>query len=139
MIRYLLDTDTTSLWLQGHPKVTASVLNVPSNSVGLPVIAFEEIWDGWQAIIRAAKTPERIAYGYERLTRSVNELRPFPVVTYSDAAIEHFAALKKRKLNVGANDLRIAAIALSLDTTVVTNNERDFRRVPDLRAENWAV
>ncbi len=42
------------------------------------------------------------------------------------------------KLNVGKNDLRIAAIALENGAIVVTRNERDFRRVPGLAVENWA-
>ena len=49
-----------------------------------------------------------------------------------------FETLKAMRLNVGANDLRIAAIALENDATVVTRNTRDFERVPGLRIENWA-
>jgi tRNA(fMet)-specific endonuclease VapC len=39
---------------------------------------------------------------------------------------------------IGPNDLWIAAHALASASTLVTNNEREFRRVPDLRVENWA-
>ena len=38
---------------------------------------------------------------------------------------------------IGANDLLIAAHALALDLTVVTDNEREFLRIDDLRVENW--
>ena len=139
MIRYLLDTDIASMWLQGHPLVTAAVLRVPPDSVGLPIIAFEEIWDGWQAVIRAATTPDRIAHGYDRLTKSVSDLRPLSVVTYAEAAVRRHRELKALKLNVGSNDLRIAAIAVELGAAVVTNNERDYRRVPGLTVENWSL
>ncbi|WP_198014778.1 type II toxin-antitoxin system tRNA(fMet)-specific endonuclease VapC [Hippea sp. KM1] len=45
----------------------------------------------------------------------------------------------ERKGNVmGAYDLQIAAHAISLDAVLVTNNEREFRRIEGLRAENWA-
>lgn len=47
------------------------------------------------------------------------------------------AALEKIGQPIGANDLWIAAHALALDCTLVTANEREFRRVPDLRVENW--
>jgi len=39
---------------------------------------------------------------------------------------------------IGALDTLIAAHALSLDCPLVTNNEREFSRVPGLRVENWA-
>jgi tRNA(fMet)-specific endonuclease VapC len=39
---------------------------------------------------------------------------------------------------IGANDMLIAAHALALDATLVTANEREFRRVPGLMVENWA-
>ncbi len=42
------------------------------------------------------------------------------------------------KLNVGHDDLRIAAIALENNAVVVTRNTRDFARVPELKVENWA-
>jgi tRNA(fMet)-specific endonuclease VapC len=43
------------------------------------------------------------------------------------------------KLNVGRMDLRIGAIALEHGATVVTRNLRDFRRIPNLTAEDWSV
>lgn len=47
------------------------------------------------------------------------------------------AALEYGGLLIGANDMLIAAHALALDCTLVTDNEREFRRVPGLRVENW--
>ncbi len=38
---------------------------------------------------------------------------------------------------IGPNDMLIAAHALALDCTLVTDNEEEFRRVPGLRVENW--
>lgn len=139
MIRYLLDTDTVTFWLQGHEAVTSAVVARPMDEIAIPVIVVEEIWDGWQAVIRAAKTPERLAFGYERLTRAMSQLRPFQVVTFTAPAIERHVVLKRLKLNVGTNDLKIAATARDLDATVVINNESDFRRVPGLRVENWTL
>jgi tRNA(fMet)-specific endonuclease VapC len=61
------------------------------------------------------------------------------VLGYSVTAIARFGGLKKLKLNVGPNDLRIAAIALEAGATVVTRNLRDFQRVPGLTCEDWSV
>jgi tRNA(fMet)-specific endonuclease VapC len=46
-------------------------------------------------------------------------------------------ALENAGTPIGANDLLIAAHALTLDCTLVTDNEAEFRRVPGLRVENW--
>ena len=48
------------------------------------------------------------------------------------------ADLEKRGLVIGGNDLFIAAHALSLNMTLVTNNQREFSRVKGLKIENWA-
>ena len=47
------------------------------------------------------------------------------------------ALLESKGKPIGANDLLIAAHALALDATLVTDNETEFRRVPGLRVENW--
>jgi tRNA(fMet)-specific endonuclease VapC len=48
------------------------------------------------------------------------------------------AALERRGETIGSNDLWIAAHASAADLTLVTNNEREFRRVSGLKVENWA-
>jgi tRNA(fMet)-specific endonuclease VapC len=45
--------------------------------------------------------------------------------------------LERRGQIIGSNDLWIAAHCLQLGLTLVTNNEREFERIPDLRIENW--
>ncbi len=45
--------------------------------------------------------------------------------------------LEKRGLPVGNNDLWIAAHALALNLTLITNNTREFGRIPQLKRENW--
>jgi tRNA(fMet)-specific endonuclease VapC len=47
------------------------------------------------------------------------------------------AKLKRLGTPIGPNDLLIAAHALALDATLVTDNEREFSRVPGLKIENW--
>jgi tRNA(fMet)-specific endonuclease VapC len=68
-------------------------------------------------------------------------LAEFKVLPLEDSAREHFAHIKcdlmKRGLLIGTMDLLIAAHALALGATLVTNNERDFRRVKGLKLENW--
>jgi tRNA(fMet)-specific endonuclease VapC len=139
VIRHLLDTDTFTFYLRQHPSVCDAVPRHRPDGVGVTIITAEEIWDGWQAAIRTAKTPDQIGAAYDRLTKTLDELRNWPIVSYPPAAVERYASLKKQKLNVGANDLKIAAIGLVTAAVVVTHNTRDFSRVPGLTIEDWVT
>jgi tRNA(fMet)-specific endonuclease VapC len=55
----------------------------------------------------------------------------------ADAYAEIRATLEKKGKTIGPNDLVIAATVLATDGTLVTNNEKEFGRVPGLRMENW--
>jgi tRNA(fMet)-specific endonuclease VapC len=125
VIRFLLDTDTLTLYLRGDANVLASLVRHLADEVFVSVITVEEVWDGWQAAVRKAKTPEEVGRAYDRLTATLNDLREWPVVSFPPSAVARYADLKKAKLNVGSNDLRIAAIALELGATVVTRNARE--------------
>ena len=60
------------------------------------------------------------------------------LLSFTEESIDRFETLRSQKLGVRANDLRIAAIALTNGATVVTRNVSDFGRVPGLLVENWA-
>jgi tRNA(fMet)-specific endonuclease VapC len=139
MSLFLVDTDTVTFWLQGHTAVAAAFAARKPDEIGIPIIATEEIWDGWQAAFRTAKTPERAAHASPKLAETLMRLRPFSIIPWCVSAIERHRTLNKLKLNIGANDQKIAAIALDLGATVVTNHEQDFRRVPGLTVENWTL
>ena len=66
------------------------------------------------------------------------DLRPWPL-----AASHHYAqartALERAGLPIGGMDLMIAAHALAEDSVIITNNAREFHRVPCLAVEEWAV
>ena len=65
------------------------------------------------------------------------EVAPFDLeaaLTYGDVR----ADLERRGQPIGPLDMQIAAHALSLNATLVTNNEREFRKVTGLNVENWA-
>ena len=66
----------------------------------------------------------------------------FPVLPLEDSARAFYGqlrtALERRGEIIGAHDMLIAAHALALDATLVTNNERESRRIKGLSIENWA-
>jgi len=81
--------------------------------------------------------------GSERLRTTVRELvaGALTVLPFDEAAADVYGPLRARLEAEGRRldepDLRIAAIALTRDLTLVTANVRHFDRVPDLRVENW--
>lgn len=77
-----------------------------------------------------------------KLTFNVEQvLASLPVLPFQDAADATYAIirtnLEQRGLPIGCHDLLIAAHAYSLNLILVTANEQEFSRVPDLKVENW--
>jgi tRNA(fMet)-specific endonuclease VapC len=68
-------------------------------------------------------------------------LAPLDILPFDEAAMRRYGSLRsyleRQGRPIGALDLLIAAHALALDVTLVTNNEREFARVPGLRLTNW--
>jgi tRNA(fMet)-specific endonuclease VapC len=68
-------------------------------------------------------------------------LRFVPSKAIDHNVVQHYASirthLEKAGTPIGPNDTLIAAHALALDCTLVTDNDTEFRRVPGLRVENW--
>jgi tRNA(fMet)-specific endonuclease VapC len=66
---------------------------------------------------------------------------PLEILPYGDNAAQYYgklrAFLEKQGTPIGSLDMLIAAHALSVNCTLVTNNEKEFSRVPHLRIENW--
>lgn len=139
MKRYVLDTDTVSLFLQNNPEVVSAIVRHMSDHVAVSIITVQELWDGWSAVIAKAKTQDQISAAYSRLTDTLNELKNCPIETFSAGAVARYAALKKQKLNVGSNDLKIASVAIETGAVLVTRNKRDFTRIPGVIIEDWAV
>lgn len=139
MAVYILDTDTLSLFQRKHPKVVAAVTAHAADVVELTTVTIEEQIDGWAKLARSARTPPQHESAATFLALLVPSWSEFGLRPMSVAAFARFDQLRKAKLNVGANDLRIAAIALELSATVVTRNRRDFGRVNGLQIEDWSI
>jgi tRNA(fMet)-specific endonuclease VapC len=89
--------------------------------------------------VRRARKPDEIARAYLRLTNGIGFVGRLPLLSYTEPAVMQFQRLRGLKLNIGAMDLRIAAIVLENAATLVTRNQRDFRRVPGLTIQDWSI
>ena len=137
MIRYLLDTDTLSLLLRRDSVVHDFVKALPPKEFGISIISYEEQITGRFAQLRRARTTQETVDAYGWLKKTAELLAPMPLVGFAEVSLARFEALVALRLNVGSNDLRIAATALDLGAAVVTRNLRDYSRVPGLRIETW--
>ena len=137
---YVLDTDIASLFLRGHPRVVANIVAHISEPIVWTVISLDELYSGWHSARNRAKNAQQLADSYRRLTETWQGMRDWPLLPYTVGAIARYENLKRRKLNVRGNDMRIAAIALEIiDGIVVTRNLVDFQRIPGVVCEDWSI
>jgi tRNA(fMet)-specific endonuclease VapC len=128
---FLLDTNTCIDAIRRRPaRVLARLNAVSPDQLPLSVVVAMELEAG---AMRAQ------AHAYAPAVRAW--IAAFHVLPLEDGARAHFARIKcdlmARGQLIGPMDLLIAAHALALGATLVTNNEREFKRVKGLRTENW--
>lgn len=139
MSLFVLDTDILSLYQHGHPQITSNVHRYSPAALAITVISVEESLTGWYTLVRRAQKPDAVAKAYARLANSVHFLAAWQILGYPESAVTRYENLKTLKLNVGAKDMRIAAIVLENAATLVTRNVSDFRRIPGLTTEDWSI
>jgi tRNA(fMet)-specific endonuclease VapC len=132
--RYLLDTNICIYIRQRRPEeVLRRFRRLRPGEAALSVITYGELLYG------AAKSAQRAA-ALERLRELVHLL---PALPLPETAAETYgtirAELESKGEMIGNNDLWIAAHALAGGLTLVTNNEKEFRRVRGLKIQNWAT
>ena len=130
-MRYLLDANVLSVLVRDpRGPITQRVRDVGEDNVCTSIIVASELRYG------AAKKGSVRLLGQLEAVLNVIEVLPLepPVdVVYGELR----AQLEREGQPIGGNDLLIAAHALALGHTVVTDNEREFRRVSELLVENW--
>ena len=136
---FLLDTDSLTLIQQKHPKVIERAASFPAMAVFVSAISLQEQMKGWLGRLGRLSDRAKIASWYDSLvTRLFPVWQQFPLLSFSESAIARFEHLRSLKLNIGAMDLRIAAIALEYSYSVVTRNATDFGKVPGLAVVDWS-
>ena len=129
---YMLDTDICIYTIKRKPiSVVNRLEQLKPGELAMSAITFAELVNG-------AKKSKYVEANMERLNDlgELIDVRPFD----RQAALFYGSvrsSLEKRGEVIGGNDLLIAAHALSLNWTLVTNNEKEFRRIEGLRVENW--
>lgn len=131
-MRYMLDTDICFHVINERPpSVLQAFRRHSAEGLGISSVTAGELFCG------VART------GSERNLRALQQfIAPLEVAPFDLAAAEVFGALRawlhSQGTPIGPYDTQIAAHAHAMGVTLVSNNTREFARVPNLRVQNWA-
>jgi tRNA(fMet)-specific endonuclease VapC len=139
MTKWILDTDHMTHWQRNNPQVIQRIAAIDRDQLATTVVSLEEQMRGRLSQINQFAGGDRLRFAYTALQRTYTLFQDIQICDFSYEAELLYADLIKQRLRVGTQDLRIAAIALSLNATVVTCNVRDFGRVPGLVTEDWTL
>ena len=134
MIKYMLDTNICIYIIKQKPKdVIERFRQAQVSEIGVSSITLSELEYG---VMKSAK-PEQNKLALAQF------IAPIEIYAYDDVAAQHYgkirANLERQGTPIGSLDMLIAAHALSQNSVLITNNESEFKRVSNLRIENWAI
>lgn len=131
-MKYLLDTNICIEMIRRRSVAAVERCQAHSgDGIGLSAITYSELEFG----CAKSSNPAKNRLALEKFLSPL-ELLDFPAAAGHDYARLRLH-LEKRGQIIGPNELLIAAHCLHLKSALVTNNEREFRRVPGLRVVNW--
>ena len=128
---YVLDTNILIYFFKGNGRVADHLFSIPPKDSAIPSIVLFELEVG----IAKSKSPARRRGQLKSIADIVNIL-PFG---YEEAitAADIRAKLEKKGTPIGPYDILIAAVALTTDSTLVTHNTKEFKRIPKLKTVDW--
>ena len=131
-MRFMLDTNICIYLIKRKPAaVLERFKQTDISEISISSITLSELFYG----VSKSSKPEQ---NFMALTQFV---APLEILSFGGGAAQYYgelrAHLQKKGTPIGSLDMLIAAHALSLASTIVTNNEKEFIRVPQLKIENW--
>ena len=131
-MKLLLDTNICIYLIKRKPLEVLQKFNTYQvGDLGISSITVAELEYG----VQKSQFPSRNQQALEQF------LLPLQIVDFDNAAAFIYgnirAILEKRRTSIGSLDTLIAAHAVSLEITLITNNVKEFSRVPDLKLDNW--
>jgi tRNA(fMet)-specific endonuclease VapC len=125
VIRYLIDSDCAVYAMAGDfPALGARLSGCGEDEVAISAISFGEVALGSE---QGKPPPSRVLDEF---------VRRIAILPFDEVAAREYAKLPFKRARF---DRLLAAHALSIGATVITNNEADFADVPGLKVENWTL
>ena len=131
-MKFLLDTDICIYLLKQHPLVLASFARHPMSDIGISTITVAELEFG---VAKSGSTKNK-----KTLDSWLSLLQQPPFDSRASRAYGQVRAeLESKGTPIGPLDTLIAAHAIALSLTLLTNNVREFQRISGLNIENWTT
>ncbi|MEZ4729553.1 MAG: type II toxin-antitoxin system VapC family toxin [Caldilineaceae bacterium] len=139
MTLYVLDTDHVSLSQREQPFVLQRMAAAGRHSLATTIITVEEQISGRFAVIKRASVGEKLIWAYQDLEHTLGYFTTLAVLSFTAGANRQYEALRRQKIRIGTQDLRIAAIVLSINGMLVTRNWKDFQQEVRHLLEDWSL
>jgi tRNA(fMet)-specific endonuclease VapC len=131
MHEFMLDTNICIYVMKNRPSTLRAKLDSVRSSICISVVTLAELYYG-------AENSDHVQANLEGVERFIGGITVLP---FDADAAAHFgrirASLRRAGTPISTQDILIGAHALSKGKTLVTNNRREFDRIPGLRVENW--
>ncbi len=131
-MKFMLDTNTCIYIIKRKPPDVIERFKLTEISqIGISSITMSKLLYG----VSKSSKPEQNQIALMQF------VAPLEILPYSDETAQYYgdlrAHLEKQGTPIGSLDMLIAAHALSIACTLVTNNEKEFIRIPNLKIDNW--
>ncbi|MBW0435451.1 type II toxin-antitoxin system VapC family toxin [Leptospira yasudae] len=131
-MNYFLDTNICIYFLKGKSEnIEKNIRKLNPNRIKIPSVVKAEL------LLGAFKSNDK------KKNREVvlSFLDPFEIIGFNDIESEIYAEIRSdleiQGIPIGPNDLLIASVVLSSNGILITNNEKEFKRILNLKVENW--
>ena len=131
-MKFLIDTNICIYIMNNRPpEVIQRFKNIEIGLIGISSISVSELHYG-------VNKSRCIKHNLKRLEEFLN---PFEILPYDENASRYYGKIRSQLENqgnvIGPLDMLIAAHALSEDLILITNNEKEFKRIQAVKVENW--
>ena len=131
---FMLDTNICIYILKKHPDKVLEKFQM-FDDIHISTIVYSELQYGIEL------SPDKVKQS--RLNQLIDFLSLLTIDSWDQNAADHYARvrsyLRTQGESIGNMDMLIASHALSTNSVLITNNSREFERVPELKIENWTI
>ncbi len=139
---YLLDTDHMSVLRRGGAealKLEHRLGTISEEDVVSCIVVYEEQMRGWMAEAARMQSGSQFILPYASLATNLTIYCSLRLLPFDAHVATCFDELKRQRIRVGTQDLKIASIAIANDAILLTRNTRDFARIPGLKFDDWTL